>query len=391
MNEYLETGKQVLKTLKENNFDAFFVGGFVRDYKLGLKSDDIDITTSATPVDVEKLFDKVVNTGRNFGGVTVIINDFKYEVTTFRLEGKYKLHRFPLDVTFSSKIEDDLKRRDFTINQLTMDEFENVYDHFNGLEDLENKTIKTIGDPLVRFDEDALRILRAFRFASKLGFDIEENTLNAITEVKDLVKTVKIERVLNELDKIILGDHQKKAIKYMNQTGISDELYGLGEGFRYIEKLEEYIYPIEAFIIAFILGEQDPIWRFSNRQKDVIEQTIFLHEITKEDAFNKFILFSNKLDSCLLVNRINVLMGFKDQEKDIMEMYQDMTVMDVCDLKFKGQDILALTTLKEKRIIARVIDDLLFNVIMGIMPNDYQVLKEFALKRIDEIQKELGV
>lgn len=391
MNEYLETGKEIIRTLKENNFDAYFVGGYVRDFKLGIKSDDIDITTSATPEDTEKLFDKVVHTGKNFGGVTVIINDFKYEVTTFRLEGKYKLHRFPLDVKFSTNIEDDLKRRDFTINQLTMDENEVVYDHFDGLKDLDKKIIRTIGDPLVRFDEDALRILRAFRFVSKLGFDIEENTLKAISDVKELVKTIKIERVLNELNKILLGDYQKKALHYMNITGISDQLYGIGNGLKYIETVKDFVYPIEAFIISFVLGEKDDIWRFSNRQKDVIEQTMFLHEITKEDQFNKFILFSNKLDSCLLVNRINVLMGYKDQEKDLMEMYNDMTVMDVCDLAFKGQDILSLTTLKSKRIIARVIDDLLFNVIMGIMPNDYHILKEFALKRIDEIQKELGV
>jgi tRNA nucleotidyltransferase (CCA-adding enzyme) len=391
MNEYLETGKSVIKTLKQNNFDAYFVGGYVRDFKLGLKSNDIDITTSATPSEVETLFKKVVHTGKNFGGVTVIMNDYKFEVTTFRLEGKYEQHRYPKEVEFSTNVLDDLKRRDFTINQLIMDENEIVYDNFNGLEDIKAKRIKTIGNPHTRFDEDALRILRAFRFVSKLGFDIEETTLQAITDVKELVQTITIERIMNELDKIFQGDHQKKAIHYMNITGISDVLYGLREGLKYIETLDDFVYPIEAFIISFILGEQDDIWRFSNRQKDVIGQTVFLHEITKEDAFNKFILFSNKLDPCLLVNRINVLMGYKDQEEDIMAMYQDMPVMDVCDLKFKGQDILALSTLKSTKLIGRVIDDLLFNVIMGIMPNDYQILKEFALKRIDQIQKELGV
>lgn len=391
MNEYLEIGKTIIKTLKQNKFDAYFVGGYVRDFKLGFKSDDIDITTSATPSEVELLFDKVVHTGKNFGGVTVIIDDYKFEVTTFRLEGKYDQHRFPLDVQFSTNIIDDLQRRDFTINQLIMDEDEVVYDNYEGLKDLKEKRIKTIGNPLTRFNEDALRILRAFRFVSKLGFDIEEYTLQAITEVKELVQTIKIERIMTELDKVFQGDHQKKAIHYMNVTGVSDVLYGLGAGLKYIENITEYVYPIEAFIISFILGEQDDIWRFSNRQKYTIEKAVFLHEVTKEDEFNKFILFSNKLDPCLLVNRINVLLGYKDQEEDIMAMYRDMPVMDVCDLKFKGQDILALSTLKSTKLIGRVIDDLLFNVIMGIMPNDYHILKEFALKRIDEIQKELGV
>lgn len=391
MNEYLEIGKSLIKTLKENNFDAYFVGGYVRDFSLGLKSNDIDITTSATPDEVETLFKKVVHTGKNYGGVTVIIDDYKFEVTTFRLEGKYKQHRYPKEVEFSNNVIDDLKRRDFTINQLIMDENEVVSDHYEGLKDLKNKQIKTIGNPKTRFNEDALRILRAFRFVSKLGFDIEEKTLEAISDSKDLIQTIAIERIMNELDKIFQGDHQKKAIHYMNISGVSDVLYGLGEGLHYIEKIEEFIYPIEAFIISFIKGKQDDVWRFSNRQKDLIEHTIFLHEITKNDEFNKFIIFSNKLDSCLLVNKINVVLGYKDQEKDIMAMYNDMPVKDVCDLKFKGQDILALSTLKSTKLIGRVIDDLLFNVIMGIMPNDYQILKEFALKRIDEIQKELGV
>lgn len=390
MNEYLEFGKEILRTLKQHNHQAFFVGGYVRDYKLNLRSNDIDITTSATPDEVISLFENVKETGKNFGGVTVLYGEYKYEVTTFRLEGKYHAHRYPKTVSFSKDIKDDLKRRDFTINQLIMDEFEEVYDHHNGMEDLNNRVIRTIGNAKQRFDEDALRILRAFKFVSKLGFDIESDTLKAIEELKDLVTTVKVERILNELVRIIGGDHQKKALAYMNQTGVS-EVLGLLNGFEKIVEMKEYVYPIEAFIICQIMGCDLSAYRFSNRETETIEQAAFLHKITKEDSFNKFMLFSHKLNPCMLVNKINVLMGYKDQREDLLKMVDEMPVMDVCDLKFKGQDILQLTTLENKRLIGLVIDDILEEVIMNDMPNDYDVIKKFALQRIEEIQKKMGV
>ncbi len=390
MNEYLNIGKEIIKKLKDNGFEAYFVGGYVRDKVLGLKSDDIDITTSATPDEVTKCFDKVKNTGKKFGGVTVIVEDYKYEVTTYRLESSYNDHRHPSEVTFSKNILDDLKRRDFTFNALYMDENEQVFDEFEGINDLDNKIVRTIDDPKERFTEDALRILRAFRFVSKIGFDIEENTLEAIKELKHLIKTISIERVMVELDKIFRGDHQKKAISYLVQTGVSEELYGLDKGLRHVCTLKEFVYPLEIFIISFVLDEINDIWRFSNNNARLIRQVINLHEVTRDNEFNKMILFSNKLDPCLLTNHINVLMGYKDQKEFLINMYNEMPVMDVCDLKFKGQDILALTTMKNRRLIGLVIDDLLFNVIMGIMPNEYEVLKEFSLQRVAELQKEMG-
>ncbi|AIO18682.1 CCA-adding enzyme [Candidatus Izimaplasma bacterium HR1] len=390
MNRYFENAKGILKRLKSKGYDAYIVGGYVRDKVIGLKSDDIDITTSATPEEVDEVFENVKNTGRKFGGVTVIIDDHKYEVTTFRLEGEYAKHRYPKDVSFSKEVFDDIKRRDFTMNALYMDENENINDKFNGLKDIEDKIIRTINDPKERLNEDALRILRAFRFVSKLGFDIELETLAAITSLKHLVKTVTIERIMVELDKIFNGDYQKKAIKYLVKTGISEELYGIDKGLEYISNIKEFVYPLEVFIISDILGDLEDTWRFSNNNYRLIKQVVNLHEVTKENEFNKYILFSNKLDPCLLTNRINVLLGYKDQKQFIMDMYKDMPVMDVCDLKFKGQDILALTTMNNRRLISLVIDDLLYNVIMGIMPNEYEVLKQFSLRRVAELQKEMG-
>ncbi len=386
---YLETGKQVIKELKANGYEAYFVGGFVRDRLLGHVSDDIDITTSATPEQVTSVFPVVKQTGVKYGTVTVIIDDYKYEVTTFRVDGAYLDHRRPDDVSFSTKLEDDLSRRDFTINAFVMDEEEQVVDLFYGQDDLKNKVIRTIGDPLLRFTEDGLRILRSFRFVSKLGFEIEENTKAAIVALKETIKHLAIERIMIELDKIMRGAHRQKAFQYMVETGVHEQLFGLQEGLKYLSTHEVDLYPLEMFALCFVLGEEQDVWRFSNKDYRLIQQVLYLHEATKEESFNKFILFSNGLEACMVSNRVSVALGYADQEALIKQLDAELLVKDVCDLKFKGQDILQCTTLKKRSIIALVIDELLYNVIMEILPNEYNVLKEFALQKIDELQKDM--
>ncbi len=390
MDKYLEIGKEVIVKLKEAGYDAFFVGGYVRDKLLGIKSADIDITSSATPIEVIALFNNVKETGKKYGSVTVLKDKYKYEVTTFRSDGDYLDNRHPDNVLYSKKIEDDLSRRDFTINAIVMDEEENITDHFDSISDLESKIIRTIDDPSKRFKEDSLRILRAIRFVSKLGFEIEDSTLEAIREHAHLIKNISIERVMVELDKIFRGEHRNKALKYMINTKLDLELYSLSSGIRFISDIEAKLYPIEAFIICFILDDIDDIWRFSNKNIRLIKQIMDLHEVTKEDIFNRFIVYVNGLEACLLANKINIVLGYKDQEELIRELYLDLPIKDVCDLKFKGQDIIWLTELRKKSWIGIIVDDLKYNVIMGYLPNDYEILKEYALKKVKELILEMG-
>lgn len=386
MDEYLKKGKNILKELKKNGYQAYFVGGFVRDTLLGIESKDIDITTSATPEEVIGLFKSVKETGKKFGSVTILDGEFRFEVTTFRSDGLYKDNRRPEGVTFSTSINDDISRRDFTVNSLLMDENEEITDILGGKVDLENKLIRTINNPVERFNEDALRILRAFRFVSKLGFDIEAETLAAIHDLKHLVKTIAIERVMVELSKIFTGKYRSKALTYMIQSGVSEELYGIGKGLEYISTIDTELYPLEAFIICFILEDIDEVWKFSNKEMNIARKIIVLHEVTKEDIFNKFIIFVNHLNMCLIANKINVVLGYKDQEQLIVELDEALPIKDVCDLVFKGQDILWLTPLRKKSWIGNIVDDLKYNVIMGYLPNEYEPLKEYALKKVAELE-----
>lgn len=386
---FFETGKEVIKTIKSQGKEAYFVGGFVRDLYLNRESLDIDITTSATPDEVMSYFDDVKNTGKKYGTVTVFMGDFKYEVTTFRQDGTYLNNRKPEEVTYTLSLKEDLKRRDFTMNAIVIDDNEEVTDYFNGVEDIKNGVIRSIGDPNKRFTEDALRMLRAFRFVAQLGFSIEEQTLEALTNQKHLIKNISIERVMVELNKLFLGPYKQKAIKYLVETSFHEELYGMKVGLEYLQNVTIDYLPLEAFMVCFEFSEIDDIWRFSNREMKLMIKVLNLSEVTREGKWNKYILFSNGIDICLLTNKLSVLLGYQDQSVEINAIWDSLIVKDVCDLKFKGQDILELTNLRKRSVIALVIDDLLYNVIMEIMPNDYETLKEFALKRVDELQKEL--
>jgi poly(A) polymerase/tRNA nucleotidyltransferase (CCA-adding enzyme) len=205
----------------KNSYKVYLVGGIIRDILLNRFSEtnEIDLATDATPEEVKKIFKKVIPTGIKHGTVTVIKEGTNYEITTFRIDGKYSNGRRPDEVKYAQTIEEDLSRRDFTINALAFDLKEKkLIDEFNGLEDLKLKVIRTIGNPDKRFREDGLRLLRAIRFATVLRFKIEPNTFKAIIKNKDMLKDVSKERIRDEFIKIILSDKPSEGIELLRKT-----------------------------------------------------------------------------------------------------------------------------------------------------------------------------
>jgi tRNA nucleotidyltransferase (CCA-adding enzyme) len=193
----------IIHTLQEKGFEAYAVGGCVRDSILGRVPDDWDITTSATPMETKALFARTFDTGIEHGTITVLIDKDAFEVTTYRVDGKYEDSRHPSEVTFTRSLQEDLLRRDFTINAMAYNDIEGLVDIFGGLEDLNQKTIRCVGDAMARFGEDALRILRAVRFAAQLGFEIEEDTQRGITELAPTLANISAERIQVELIKML--------------------------------------------------------------------------------------------------------------------------------------------------------------------------------------------
>lgn len=199
--------KHIIDVLMENGYEAYAVGGCVRDSILGRVPGDWDITTSALPMQVKGLFRRTVDTGIQHGTVTVMLGRNGYEVTTYRIDGKYEDSRHPESVEFTPKLEEDLKRRDFTINAMAYNDEHGIVDIFDGVGDLHRKIIRCVGNAHDRFDEDALRILRAVRFSAQLGFGIEENTARAAKELAVNLKRISSERIHTEFNKMLKSAH----------------------------------------------------------------------------------------------------------------------------------------------------------------------------------------
>ena len=217
----------ILNKLNEEGFDAYIVGGCVRDKLLGLHPHDYDITTSAKPDEIKRVFKdfKTILIGEEFGTVGVLINETLYEVTTFRIDGKYLNFRKPENVTFSKSLREDLKRRDFTINAMAMDSSGELYDPFGGKKDLDDKILRAVGRPNERIKEDAIRILRAIRFAGRFDFYIEDELFDAISFERKLLKKISPERIFDEFSKMITSERPSYYLLLMNETGVLDVIF----------------------------------------------------------------------------------------------------------------------------------------------------------------------
>lgn len=207
-----ENAGVIIHILQQHGYEAYIVGGCVRDAILGKEPEDWDITTSARPEEVKALFRRTIDTGIEHGTVTVMFGKEGYEVTTYRVDGKYEDHRRPESVTFTASLLEDMKRRDFTINAMAYNEEEGVVDHFDGMRDLQRHVIRCVGEPAERFDEDALRILRAVRFAAQLDFFIDEKTREAIQNQAVFLKEISAERIRVELTKLLLSNHPERLL-----------------------------------------------------------------------------------------------------------------------------------------------------------------------------------
>lgn len=208
----------IINTLNEAGFEAYAVGGCVRDSLMGRIPNDWDITTNASPEEVKALFRRTLDTGIEHGTVTVMFDKEGYEVTTYRIDGKYEDGRHPTEVTFTKCLKEDLLRRDFTINAMAYNDTEGLVDIFGGVEDIENKIIRCVGNPEARFSEDALRLLRAIRFAAQLSFTIEEETAEAMKKIAPNLVKISAERIQVELVKTVVSDN----------PGMIKDAYSLG-------------------------------------------------------------------------------------------------------------------------------------------------------------------
>ena len=218
-----EKVNMIIKTIQAAGFEAYAVGGCVRDSILGRIPDDWDITTSANPQEIKKIFKRTIDTGIQHGTVTVMMDKEGFEVTTYRIDGEYEDSRHPKEVTFTSNLREDLRRRDFTINAMAYNEEVGLIDIFGGISDIEKKIIRCVGDAKERFTEDALRMMRAVRFSAQLGYSIEAGTKEAIKELAPNLKNISAERIQVELVKLVVSNNPDY-LKVAYETGITAQV-----------------------------------------------------------------------------------------------------------------------------------------------------------------------
>lgn len=267
-----EKAEIILHTLEEAGYEAYVVGGCVRDSILGRFPDDWDITTSAKPEEVKALFRRTVDTGLVHGTVTVMLDKEGFEVTTYRVDGEYEDGRHPKEVSFTASLEEDLKRRDFTINAMAYNPKRGLVDMFGGILDMEKGVIRCVGNPMERFTEDALRILRAVRFSAQLGFSIEEKTLEAISVLAPNLKYVSAERIQTELLKLLVSPHPDY-LRTAYEAGITKEI--LPEFDRCMETGQNTPHH------CYTVGEHTLQSLLNIRADKVLRFTMLLHDVGK--------------------------------------------------------------------------------------------------------------
>lgn len=338
----------VLKKLEAAGFEAYFVGGSVRDLLLKRNVHDVDITTSAYPEEVKSLFEKSIDTGIKHGTVTVLFEGESYEITTFRTESGYQDYRRPDHVTFVQNLDEDLKRRDFTINALAMSADGQIVDLFNGVDDLRKRIIRAVGDPEKRFHEDALRMMRAIRFMSQLQFKLEEKTEQAIHDHHQLLQKISVERIREEFVKMGLGPHSRQAFKVFLDTDLSEnvpdfagqkELLAVYPQLQFSPTQETSLW---ALIIILLKLPNDEIkrfmrdWKNSNQITEKVERIINFFDLLADHEPTDYELF--QAGERTIINTIDVahILGQPIASEALVDRYMALPIKSASELAIDG-------------------------------------------------------
>lgn len=341
----------VLNKIKEAGFEAYFVGGSVRDAILGLEVNDVDIATSAYPEEIKHIFPKTVDVGIEHGTVMVLHGGESYEVTTFRTESTYQDYRRPDSVTFVRSLEEDLKRRDFTINAFAVDESGEIHDYFNGKEDLNNRLIRAVGVADERFNEDALRMMRGVRFASQLDFSIEEETKQAMKRHAPLLEHIAVERIQVEWIKLLLGKARKQGLASFLETDLYRYCPDLNEHKEALVRLSEldglFTYEVQAWtLLLHFIEEADSKaflrkWKTSN--KIIQEVQILIETIEKRldgEPVERLTVYRIGKERALEVEHLLELLGQKANPEQVEKIASDLPMQSKAELDVTGHDLM---------------------------------------------------
>lgn len=364
--------EEIISRLEENGFEAYAVGGCVRDSILQRVPDDWDITTSATPMEVKALFLHTIDTGIKHGTVTVMLGKEGFEVTTYRLDGLYSDGRHPDSISFTSSLTEDLRRRDFTINAMAYSHSKGLVDAFFGIDDLENHLIRAVGNPLERFGEDALRMLRAIRFSAQLGFRIEEETFLAIKTLAETIQKVSMERIEKELEKLLLSTGVDR-IKQVYESGMMKYIIPSLDVFfkkepeevgktisimkRAIFEEKKDLFRIRLSILLVNLGEKKAgeilkNLKLDNETIDIVKRLIVLYHLPLENnrmEMRKTVHLAGKRLMPLLFS-LRRSKGLDTGEELYLKVLEKKEATEISELMIDGNELIQLGIPKGKEV-----------------------------------------
>ncbi len=333
----LNTALNILKLIEDNFYEAYIVGGFVRDYLMGKKSNDVDITTNARPKDLIKIFPNANFDNALYGSVTVYLNGIRFEITTYRSEGSYLDNRHPDVVSYVDDLKVDLKRRDFTVNTICMDKSGKIIDLLNAKSDIDNKIIKTVISPLDSFKIDSLRILRAIRFATTLDFDLSLEVKEAIKQSKYLLKNLSINRKKEELDKVFSSPNIEKGLSLIKELGLIDVL-----NLTNINKVR----PCSQVIGVWTVLEVDDVYPFTRNELKLMKD---IRCSIKNNPLSFETLYYYDLYPCTVAGE---LLGI--DKKQIMDVYNEMPIHKRSDILIDTYDLLDYLQIDDGPIISEL-------------------------------------
>ena len=358
---------ELLRKLADANFEAYIIGGFVRDYLLDLDSNDIDVTTNATPKEIIDIFKSDFKPKIDYGSVKLIYRGIRFEITTYRREIGSSDNRHPDSIEYIDSLEEDLKRRDFTINTICLDKDGNIVDLLGARKDLDNKLIKCIGDPLIRFRDDSLRILRAIRFAAALDFELDKDIINSIDESKKYLYSLSYNRKREELDKMFTCKNASKAIKMLLDFGLDKELE--------LDRLKDIKVTNSLIGIWAILNVTDK-YPFTSNEKDLIDD---INKVLVLDNFDDEVLYKYGLYVNSVAGEIKGL-----DLKEMSDKYEHLIIHNRDELNIDGDDIIATVNEEPGPYISEIYHDIESKVLRGELDNDKDTLISYIKDNYDK-------
>ncbi len=388
-----EEALPVIQKIEEAGFVAYFVGGSVRDTILKKPISDVDIATSAFPEEIKAIFPRTVDVGIEHGTVMVLWQKEEYEITTFRTESTYQDFRRPDEVTFVRSLEEDLKRRDFTVNALAMSRDGEIIDYFDGLVDLNKGIIKAVGSATERFHEDALRMMRGVRFVSQLDFTLEAKTEAAIMEHHALLEKIAVERVQVEFIKLLLGKGRSQATIKLIETELYQYCPGLrkhGEGlYRYADLSGELPDSLTAWtlLVYFIQLDNQSIdafmreWKCSKKAIQEVEVAKRALDFRLTTGWSKELLYHTGLEIAVAVEKMHALLTGESDLAALETHYKNLPIHNKKQLKVTGNELIATLNRQPGIWLGELLVEIEREVLIGRLSNQTEAILSWAKER----------